>query len=43
MMRKLALIAAVASAAALAARWRRDKGEQIDLWREATSASTGQD
>jgi hypothetical protein len=40
MMRKVALIAAVASAAALAARWRRDKGEQIDLWREATAAGT---
>ncbi|MBL7497496.1 transporter [Frankia sp. CNm7] len=38
-MRKLALIAAVASAAALAVRRRRDKGEQIDLWREATSSA----
>jgi hypothetical protein len=38
MMRKIALLAVVASAAALAARRRRDKGEQIDLWREATSA-----
>jgi hypothetical protein len=42
MMRKLALIAAVASAAALAARWRRDKGEQIDLWREATTVTPDQ-
>ncbi|MBX6391592.1 MAG: transporter [Frankia sp.] len=41
MVRKLALIAAVASAcAALAARRRKDKGEQIDLWREATSAAS---
>ncbi|MBL7490743.1 transporter [Frankia sp. AgB1.9] len=41
MMRRLALIAAVASAAALAARWRKDKSEQVDLWHEATSADQG--
>lgn len=41
MVRKLALIAAVASAAALAARWRKDKGEDVDLWHEATSVEPG--
>jgi hypothetical protein len=41
MMRTLAVIAAMASAAALAARWRKDKGDQIDLWHEATTADLG--
>jgi hypothetical protein len=40
MVRKLALIAVVASAGVVAAmRRRKGKDEQIDLWREATSAA----